>query len=110
MKYEVTLTMTFESSSDADRIAKQTESGFEFGTVSEAITEGLKLNEAPHLVDVSVRSLAGNMHDDPATQPCTSRAREAAHRRFALQVECSTTACPLNWRARLSRAAGAILS
>ena len=58
MKYEVTSTMTFESSSDADRIAKQTESVFEFGTVSEAIAEGLKLNEAPHLVDVSVRSLA----------------------------------------------------
>jgi len=55
MKYEVTLRMTFKSSSDADHIAKQTESVFEFGTVSEAIAEGLKLNEAPHLVDVAVR-------------------------------------------------------
>jgi len=58
MKYEVTLTMTCKRSSDAERIAKQIESVFEFGTVSEAIAEGLKLNEAPHLVDVSVRRLA----------------------------------------------------
>ncbi len=58
MKYEVTLKMTLTSSGDAERIAKQTESVFEFGTVSEAFAEGLKLNEAPHLVDVSVRRVA----------------------------------------------------
>jgi hypothetical protein len=58
MKYEVTLKMTLSSSRDADRIAKQTESVFEFGTVGEAFAEGLKLNEDPHLVDVSVRRLA----------------------------------------------------
>jgi hypothetical protein len=58
MKYEVTLRMTIESSRDADRVAKQTASVFEFGTVSEAIADGLKLNKDPHLVDVSVRRLA----------------------------------------------------
>ena len=58
MKYEVTLRMTLKSPCDADHIAKQTESVFEFGTVREAIAEGLRLNEDPHLVDVSVRKLA----------------------------------------------------
>jgi hypothetical protein len=58
MKYEVTLRLTIESSSDADRIAKQAASVFEFGTVSEAIADGLQLNKDPHLVDVSVRRLA----------------------------------------------------
>lgn len=62
MKYEVTLRMTFKSSSAADHIAKQTESVFEFGTVSEAIAEGLKLNENPHLVDVSVRRMDQKRH------------------------------------------------
>ena len=57
MKYEVTLRMTVKSSRDADHIAKQTESVFEFGTVSEAIAEGLKMNDDPHLVGVSVRRL-----------------------------------------------------
>ena len=56
MKYEVTARMTLKSSCDADRVAKQTESVFDFGTVSEAIAEGLKLGEDPHLVEVSVRS------------------------------------------------------
>ena len=58
MKYEVTLRMIFKSSNDADHIAKQIESVFEFGTVSEAIVDGLKLNETPHLADASVRRLA----------------------------------------------------
>ncbi len=54
MKYEVTLRMTLKSSCDADRIAKQTASAFEFGIVSEAIADGLKLNEDPQLVDVVI--------------------------------------------------------
>ncbi len=58
MKYDVTLRMTLKSSSDADRIRKQIESVFEFGTVGEAFAEGLVLNEEPHLVDVSVCRLA----------------------------------------------------
>jgi hypothetical protein len=58
MKYDVTLRMTFKSSRDAERVRKQIESVFEFGTVSEAIAEGLALNEDPHLVDVSVLRLA----------------------------------------------------
>mgnify|MGYP001561741225 CR=1 FL=1 len=58
MKYEVTLRMTLKSSNDADHIVKQTASVFEFGTVGEAIAAGLRLNEDPHLVDVSVRRLA----------------------------------------------------
>lgn len=58
MKFEVTLRMTLKSPCDADHIAKQAASVFEFGTVSEAIAEGLKLDEDPHLVAVSVRRLA----------------------------------------------------
>lgn len=54
MKYEVTVKLTVRSPNDADRVAKQIESVFEFGTVGEAIAEGLALDETPHLVDVSV--------------------------------------------------------
>lgn len=56
--YEVTVKLTLRSPHEADRVAKQIESVFEFGTVGEALAEGLKLNEAPHLVDVLVCKLA----------------------------------------------------
>ncbi len=60
MQYEVTLRMMVKSSCDADRVARQTESVFEFGTVREAIAEGLHLTDDPHLVDIAVRRLAPN--------------------------------------------------
>jgi len=58
MQYELTLRMNVKSSCDANRVAKQTEAIFEFGTVREAIAEGLRLDDEPHLVDVLVRKLA----------------------------------------------------
>ena len=54
MTYEVMVKLTLRSPHGAERVAKQIESVFEFGTVGEATAEGLTLNEAPHLVDVSV--------------------------------------------------------
>ncbi len=57
MQYELTMRMTVNSSCDTNRVAKQTEAVFEFGTVKEAIAEGLRLNDDPHLVDVLVRKL-----------------------------------------------------
>ena len=58
MTYEVTVKMTLTSAVGGERVRKQIESVFEFGTVSEALAEGLALNEDPHLVDVSVLRLA----------------------------------------------------
>jgi len=52
MEYELIVRMRVRSPNSAYRVAKQFESVFEFGTVREAITEGLRLLEEPHLINV----------------------------------------------------------
>ena len=55
MQYELTVTMQLESGCEQDRVAKQFESLFEFGTIRESIAEGLKLLKDPRLVTVTVK-------------------------------------------------------
>ena len=55
MQYELTITMRLESDSTQDHLAKQVDSLFEFGTITESIVDGLQLLEDPRLVDVSVQ-------------------------------------------------------
>ena len=55
MQYELTITLRLESTSTQDRVAKQINSLFEFGTIKESIVDGLHLLEDPRLVDISVR-------------------------------------------------------
>ena len=56
MKYELTITMSLESSDSEDRVANRFASLFNFGTIKESIADGLQLLEDPCLVGVSVRS------------------------------------------------------
>jgi hypothetical protein len=57
MQYEVTIRLLVKTPNDEDRVARQVESLFGFGTVSESFVEGLKLREGPRFlgVDVSTR-------------------------------------------------------
>jgi len=55
MQYELTITLSLESNSNQDRVAKQFASLFDFGTVKESIVDGLQLLEDPRLVSISVR-------------------------------------------------------
>jgi hypothetical protein len=57
MQYELTLKIAIQSPYGADRVARQMESVFEFGTVKEAIAEGLRLLPDPRLVDVAIQTL-----------------------------------------------------
>ena len=56
MRYELTITIQLDSRHDQDRVAKLFESVFEFGTIKEAIAEGLQLLNDPRLVSVTVRT------------------------------------------------------
>jgi hypothetical protein len=56
MHYELNVTITLESDCDPERVAKQFESLFEFGTIKEAIAEGLRLGDDPRLVGVAVKA------------------------------------------------------
>jgi len=55
MQYELTITLRLDSDSTQDRLAKQVDSLFEYGTIKESIVDGLQLLEDPRLVDISVR-------------------------------------------------------
>ena len=55
MKREVILRLLVDSPVDEDRLLDQIEAVFEFGTIREAIAEGLKLDVDPSLVSVQVR-------------------------------------------------------
>jgi hypothetical protein len=57
-KYELTLKILVKSPHDEDRVAHQMESLFEFGTITESIADGLKLNECPRLTSVSVKRVS----------------------------------------------------
>jgi len=61
MRYELTIKMLVESPHSKERVARQTESVCEFGTVREAIAEGLKLGPCPRLLSVDVNRLSGSL-------------------------------------------------
>ena len=54
MQYEVTVKLLIETPVDEDRLMRQVESLFAFGTVLEAFADGLKLHEDPHFLSVAV--------------------------------------------------------
>lgn len=57
MQYEVTVKMLVKSpvGVDKDRLIRQTESVCEFGTVMEAIADGLHLDCNPRLLNIEAR-------------------------------------------------------
>jgi hypothetical protein len=60
MNYELTVTIQLNSRRNRDRVAKQFESLFEFGTIKESIAEGLQLLNDPRLLAVAVKRKASN--------------------------------------------------
>ncbi|SPE59923.1 hypothetical protein SBV1_3580010 [Verrucomicrobia bacterium] len=56
MCYELNITVEVESDHAPDRVAKQMESLFEFGTIKESIADGLQLLDDPHLLAVAVKT------------------------------------------------------
>jgi hypothetical protein len=54
MHYEVTLKILIDSPFDKERVARQMESLFEFGTIRESIVDGLRLIKTPRLSSVSI--------------------------------------------------------
>jgi hypothetical protein len=55
MRHQLTVTLQIESRCSQDRITKQFESLFEFGTIKESIAEGLQLQNDPRLLAVDVK-------------------------------------------------------
>jgi hypothetical protein len=55
MRYVITATIQLDSRRDEDRVANLFESVFEFGTIKEAIAEGLQLLADPRLLTVDVK-------------------------------------------------------
>jgi hypothetical protein len=54
MQYELTVKLLVETPHDEDRVTRQVESLFAFGTVSESFAEALKLDADPHFLSVAV--------------------------------------------------------
>ncbi len=54
MQYEVTLKILLDSPCKKERVARQVESLFEFGTIRESFADALGLDETPRLSGVSV--------------------------------------------------------
>jgi hypothetical protein len=54
MEYELTIRLLLETPVDEDRVTRQVESLFAFGTVLESVTEALKLDAEPHFLSVTV--------------------------------------------------------
>ena len=54
MQYELTVKLLLETPLDGDRVTRQVESLFAFGTVLESISEALKLDADPHFLSVAV--------------------------------------------------------
>lgn len=59
MQYELTLKILVESPFDEERVASQSESVCEFGTVMEALADGLKLERNPRLLNVKIARVSG---------------------------------------------------
>ena len=68
MRYEITVTIQLHSRRDRDRVAKQFESLFEFGTIRESIAEGLQLRNDPRLLAVAVKRKASDHTTDSAIE------------------------------------------
>ena len=68
MRYEITVTIQLDSRRDRDRVAKQFESLFEFGTIRESIAEGLQLRNDPRLLAVAVKRKASDHTTDSAIE------------------------------------------
>ncbi len=58
MYYEVTIKMRINSRVNKNRVESQMESLFEFGTIREAIAEGLKLGTDPRLACIEVEPIS----------------------------------------------------
>jgi hypothetical protein len=54
MQYELTLKIVIDTPLGKERVARQVESLFEFGTIGESIVDGLGLDETPRLSSVSI--------------------------------------------------------
>ena len=54
MQYEVTIKLLLETPVDQDRVIRQVESCFAFGTVLESVAEALKLDVDPQFLGVAV--------------------------------------------------------
>ncbi len=54
MQYELTVKLLIKTPFDEDRIMRQAESLFAFGTVLESVAEALKLDTDPHFLSVGV--------------------------------------------------------
>lgn len=54
MQYEVTVKLLLETPFEEDRVMRQVESLFAFGTVLESVAEALKLDADPHFLSVAV--------------------------------------------------------
>ncbi len=55
MRYELTITMQLESRCSQDRVARQFESLFHWGTIRDSIADALRLDNDPNLVAVIVK-------------------------------------------------------
>ncbi len=54
MQYELTVRLLIETPVEEDRVMRQVESLFAFGTVLESVAEALKLDVDPHFLSVAV--------------------------------------------------------
>jgi hypothetical protein len=54
MQYELTVKLLIETGVDKDRVTRQVESLFAFGTVLESFAEAQKLDKDPHFLSVAV--------------------------------------------------------
>jgi hypothetical protein len=54
MQYELTVKLLIKSPFDEDRVMRQVESLFDFGTVKESFADALKLDVDPHFLGVAV--------------------------------------------------------
>jgi len=54
MQYELTVKLLIKTPFDEDRVMRQVESLFAFGTVLESVAEALKLDEDLHFLSVDV--------------------------------------------------------
>jgi len=54
MQYELTIKLLLETPVDQDRVIRQVESCFAFGTVLESVAEALKLDVDPQFLGVAV--------------------------------------------------------
>ena len=64
MKYEVTVKLLIKTPVDEERVTRQVESLFAFGTVLESFAEALKLDVDQRLLSVAVLPISGRNKED----------------------------------------------